>query len=32
MLVSRLESGTTDGDERVVIEPRLIVRSSTTHI
>jgi len=32
MLVSRLESESTDGDERVVIEPRLIVRSSTTHL
>ncbi|MEU6854610.1 LacI family DNA-binding transcriptional regulator [Actinacidiphila alni] len=30
LLVSQLESGTTGGDERVVIEPRLIVRSSTT--
>jgi DNA-binding LacI/PurR family transcriptional regulator len=31
LLVSRLESGCTlGGDERVLIEPRLIVRSSTT--
>lgn len=31
LLVSRLESGTTQGDdERVVIEPRLIVRGSST--
>jgi DNA-binding LacI/PurR family transcriptional regulator len=30
LLVSQLESGTAGGGERVVIEPRLIVRSSTT--
>jgi DNA-binding LacI/PurR family transcriptional regulator len=30
LLLSHLEAGTTGGDERVVIEPRLIVRSSTT--
>jgi DNA-binding LacI/PurR family transcriptional regulator len=30
LLLSHLEAGTTGGDERIVIEPRLIVRSSTT--
>jgi DNA-binding LacI/PurR family transcriptional regulator len=30
LLVSRLESGTAGGEERIVIEPRLIVRGSTT--